>query len=431
MTIKRRIFLSNILMIVLTIAIGAVVFFVARSIMVDDYTQTRGGSGGRFVDAPHIPVLSVSNADEAFEIGDFTHVETVSLYQSDLGDFIIVLPDNQLSAVEDFLETPNFILPMIIVYLMIVAFLGNVLLAKYITRRIMTPINTLVDGVHEITSGNLTHRIQYNGGDEFDAICSDFNEMASRLSEMVEQRQADENSRKELIAGISHDLRTPLTSVKAYLEGLRKGIATTPEMQEKYLNTIQKKTDDIEYIIKQLFMFSKIDIGEFPLDLETVDIENELAAMIDGFADEYKEMGLDVSLEESINADVFIDTVQFRNIVQNILGNSVKYCNRSDARAEILCRSIDDESVSITITDNGLGVPDEMLTKMFDVFYRGDKARNNPAKGSGLGLAISSKIIERFNGSIRAENVAGGGLAIIITLPIQKGGNEYETNTYC
>jgi len=287
----------------------------------------------------------------------------------------------------------------------------------------MTPINTLANGVHEISNGNLTHRIQYNGGDEFDAVCTDFNEMAARLFDMVEQRQADENSRKELIAGISHDLRTPLTSVKAYLEGLRKGIATTPEMQEKYLNTIQEKTDDIEYIIKQLFMFAKIDIGEFPLNLEIVNIGSELTGIVDSFADEYKEMGLRVSLEENTDGDVLIDSVQFKNIIQNILGNSVKYCNRNDAFAKIFCKSNDDSSVSITIKDNGPGVPDEMLTKMFDVFYRGDESRNNPDKGSGVGLAISSKIIKRFNGSIRAENVIDGGLAIIITLPIQKGGN--------
>jgi len=409
-------------MIVLTMVIGGIVFLGVRFIMVDDYTQTRGGSGGRFVDFTHIPVVGVSGVDEAFERGNFTYAASVSLYHSDLGDFIVVLSDNHFEAIEIFFRTSDFIVPAIAIYLLIVVFLGNVLIAKYITHRIMTPINTLADGVHEISNGNLTHRIQYNSGDEFDAVCADFNEMASRLSDMVEQRQADENSRKELIAGISHDLRTPLTSVRAYIEGLRKGVATTPEMQEKYLSIIQSKTEDIEYIIKQLFMFSKIDIGEFPLNLETVDIGNELAGIVDGFVDEYKEMGLNVYLTENIHGNVRIDTVQFKNIVENILGNCVKYCNRVDACAEIYCKKIDDGNVSITIKDNGHGVPDEMLTKMFDVFYRGDESRNNPAKGSGLGLAISSKIIERFNGSIRAENISGGGLAIIITLPIRMHG---------
>ena len=424
MTIKRRIFLSNLLMIALTIAIGAIVFFTARFVMLDEDSTTRGGTGGRFIDAPHIPLVSTEHAEELFEAGVFAHIDTVSLYRSDLGDFIILLPEAQFAAVEDFMQTPNFVLPMIIVYLLIVALLGNVLLAKYITRRIMTPINTLADGVREITSGNLTHRIHYQGGDEFDAVCADFNEMAARLREMVEQKQADENSRKELIAGISHDLRTPLTSVKAYLEGLRKGLATTPEMQEKYLSIIEEKTDDIEYMMKQLFLFSKIDLGAFPLNLETVDIGEKLSELFARFADEYQEMGLKLILKENTNANVRIDTVQFKHILENILGNCVKYCDRGDARAEISCKQTGNDQLSIVITDNGPGVPEEMLKKMFDVFYRGDQARNNPAKGSGLGLAISSKIVARFGGTMTAQNGADGGLAMIITLPIQKGANE-------
>jgi len=410
-------------MVLSPIAITALIFFGIRFFAVNDYAQTRGGLGGRFTDMPSIPAVSISEAPEAFTRGDFVRVaDNITLYHSDLGDYIIILSDSHWAGIVDFIDGPDFLLPVILFYLFAVVVLANILLAKYITRRIMTPVNTLAAGVNEIKSGNLTHRIQYSGGDEFDAVCSDFNEMAKRLSDMVAQKQADENSRKELIAGISHDLRTPLTSVRAYIEGLRKGIAATPEVQEKYLDIIQAKTEDIEYIIKQLFMFSKIDIGEFPLNLETVDIGDELTNMVGSFADEYKEMGLNISLEENAQGNVLIDTVQFKNIVQNILGNSVKYRNRDDACAKISCKKIDDSGMSITIKDNGPGVPEGMLTKMFDVFYRGDEARNNPAKGSGLGLAISSKIIARFNGSIRAENVPDGGLAIIITLPIQEGG---------
>ena len=423
MTIKRRLFLANIIMVLSPLIVTAIIFLGVRALVVDPYAQTRGGPGGRFPDMPAIPVVGLSDADMAFARGNFVRIASdIVLYHSDLGDYIIIVSDAKRDAIEDFLVVPDIILPILLFYLLIVVVLANILIAKYISRRITSSINILASGVSEISNGNLTHRIHYKGGDEFDAVCSDFNEMASRLSDMVEQRQADEKSRRELIAGISHDLRTPLTSVRAYIEGLRKGVAKTPEMQEKYLAIIQNKTEDIEYIIKQLFMFSQIDIGEFPLNLETVDIGKELAEMVDGFADEYKEMGLAVSLVENIQGEfVSIDTVQFKNIVQNILGNSMKYCNRDDARAEIFCEKADD-GVSIIIKDNGPGVSDEMLTRMFEVFYRGDEARNNPGKGSGLGLAISSKIIERLNGSIRAENAPEGGLIIEIILPIQKGG---------
>ena len=410
MTIKRRLFISNIFMIVLPLILTAIAFFAMRAVTISADISPRGSGGS----------LSYVSESEANITNDYVRIaNNVPVYQTVTGEHIIILPDHLVP--QDARANRSGYTVGGVLALLLAVFLTNYILTRRISRSVTTPIDILVNGVNEISSGNLTHRIKYKNGDEFDAVCSDFNEMASRLSEMVEQRQADEKSRKELIAGISHDLRTPLTSVRAYIEGLRKGIATTHETQEKYLETIQRKTEDIEYIIKQLFMFSQIDIGEFPLKLETVDIGNELAEMVDGLKDEYKEIGLAVSLEENIQGEaVSIDTVQFKNIVQNILGNSVKYCNRDDARAEIFCKSIGD-TVSITIKDNGPGVSDEMLTKMFEVFYRGDESRNNPDKGSGLGLAISSKIIERLKGSIRAENVPNGGLSVIITLPIQKG----------
>jgi len=422
MTIKRRLLIANIIMVLSPIIVTAIIFFGMRIFVASD--QTRGGLGGRFADMPAIPTVGLSQADEAFTQGNFTRITSdITLYHSHLGDYIIILPDTYQAALEDFISGPNFILPVILFYLLTVLILANILLARYITHKIMTPLNSLAGGVREITSGNLTHRISYAGGDEFDTVCSDFNEMAAYLSHMVQQRQADENSRKELIAGISHDLRTPLTSVKAYLEGLRKGIASTPQMQEKYLDIIQSKTEDIEYIIKQLFMFSKIDVGEFPLNLETVDIGAQLAKIVCEFSDEYKESGLEINLTDNTHEYVHIDTVQFNNIVQNILCNSVKYSNRRDPKVEIHCvtqcsNSINDMSqnknIVLSIKDNGPGVPEEMLPYIFDVFYRGDKARNNP--GSGLGLAISSKLINRMNGTIIAKNVPEGGLEIVITL---------------
>ena len=421
MTIKRRLFISNIIMLIFQLVLATILFFAIQFILVGDDTQRRGGFGGRFTDMPSIPIVGASQAEEALTRGDFSFITSdARLYHSDLGDFIIIAPDQYRYALEDFLADPNFVLPLAAVFLPLIVVLANVLLARYISKKIMKPINTLANGVNEISLGNLTHRIQHTMGDEFDAVCEDFNQMAARLQDMVEKSQADESSRKELIAGISHDLRTPLTSIKAYIEGLRAGIATTPQMQERYLDTIHSKTEDIEYIIKQLFIFSKIDIGEFPLDLKVVDVGDMLAEMVESVSCEYKEMGLEVTLEESAHANVKIDIVQFKNILENVLGNSLKYSNVDDPCVKIYCKK-DASDVVIKIEDNGIGVADEMLSKIFDVFYRGDEARNNPSAGSGLGLAISSKIIGRFGGSVRAENVPSGGLAIIITLPTYGG----------
>ena len=420
MTIKRRLFISNILMIVLPIILTAVMFsimvFTFAGIMGIDHNLIRHGD---------VSIVYIDEADAILQEGSYTQIATnISMYQLDTGRYIMVFPagflDDWWWLIGD--DGPPRHALIVFLFLLLIVFFTNLALTKYISRYIMNSIDTLANGVREISDGNLTYRIKYNKGDEFDAVCTDFNEMAFRLSDMVKQRQIDENNRKELIAGISHDLRTPLTSIKAYIEGLKKGVASTPQMQEKYLDTIQRKTEDIEYIISQLFLFSKMDIGEFPFNFEIVDIGDELDKIVAGFTDEYRERGLAISLKETTQGVfVSLDTVQFRNVVQNILDNSVKYGSKDNAYAEVICQK-EGEHISITIRDNGPGVSEEMLTKMFDVFYRGDISRNNPSEGSGLGLAISSKIIERLGGSISAENVVGGGLRISITLPERKGG---------
>jgi len=374
-----------------------------------------------------ISVVDAHQADSILQGESYTYIiGDISMYQLDIGKYVMVLPETISEDLSRLLTgdigPPRHLLWIMFFFLLVIVFLTNLALTRHISHRIMTSVDTLANGVHEISNGNLDYRIKYKKGDEFDAVCTDFNEMAFRLSDMVKQRQIDENNRKELIAGISHDLRTPLTSIKAYIEGLKKGIASTPEMQEKYLDTIQSKTEDIEYIISQLFLFSKMDIGEFPFNLETVDIGDELGKIVAGFTDEYRERGLTISLKETTQGVfVSIDIVQFRNVVQNILDNSVKYGGKDNACAEIFCKK-EGKGVSITIKDNGPGVTEEMLTKMFEVFYRGDISRNNPSAGSGLGLAISSKTIERLGGSITAENAENGGLSVIITLPEWKGG---------
>jgi len=301
--------------------------------------------------------------------------------------------------------------------LIVSIFIISRVLAKFLFKDILTSLDILTTGVQEIREGNLDYVIEQNMGNEFDAVSENFNQMATRLSQIVNERQTDEQNRKILIAGISHDLRTPLTSIKIYLEGLKKGVASTPEMQEKYLNIVEEKADHMEYIINQLFLFSQLDIGEFPLRLETIDMGHELEQLTAGFSEEYHHKGLAVELVENVQSCfVSIDVIQFRNVMENLLNNSLKYGKKENGQVDIRCLK-EEKKVIISVTDNGDGVPDEMLTQIFDVFYRRDEARNHAIKGNGLGLAISSKLIHRFNGTIRAERVVNGGFSVVITLP--------------
>lgn len=295
----------------------------------------------------------------------------------------------------------------------------NTLLTRRMYKSIMVPLNALVTGVHEIRDGNLEYRIPYAGRDEFGAVAQDFNEMAGYLQDMVNARLRDNENRKELVAGISHDLRTPLTSIIAYVEGLETGVASTPALQRKYFETIKHKTQDLEHIVSQLFLFSKLDVGDFPLRLEAVRLAPLLAAFVEGAAEEYRGKGLALSFRDEAGSEVWVqaDEVQLRAVLTNVLENTVKYGGGPDARVDITLGAEGGQAV-LALADNGPGVPEEALSRLFDVFYRRDAARNDPGRGSGLGLAISAKIIEGFGGSIEAQNVPDGGLAIIIRLPV-------------
>jgi len=297
-------------------------------------------------------------------------------------------------------------------------FLTDRFLIHFVFRKVEKPLDILASGVREIGDGNLDYRIEYPGKDEFTPICEDFNEMAIRLKQSVEQTQRHEESRKELLAGISHDLRSPLTSIQAYVEGLLDGVAHTPEMQKKYLLTIKSKAEDIQRMVSQIFLFSKMDMDEYPVNLKPIRLDEEITALVRSTGAEYADQGLEISTE-LMPITVTADPDQLRRILTNIIDNSLKYRHAETGHLQIRLED-QEHSCLMTLTDDGPGAPKEALGKLFDAFYRSDPSRQNPNKGSGLGLAIAAKAIRRMGGSIWAENAPSGGLSILIALP--KGG---------
>ena len=335
------------------------------------------------------------------------------------------LPGKQ--AMERFRDSPSYDMFMVrsilfIALFIIIVSLVNSYLTHRMTRRIVKPLEPLSEGVHQIHANNLAFRINYKEDDEFRPVCNAFNEMAAKLETSTAQKQKDEKSRRELIAGISHDLRTPLTSIKGCIEGIETGVASTSEMREKYLAIIKNKAADMERIIEQLFLFSKLDMDEFPLNLRPVNISPALSDMIDDSQAEYASRGLVVQLGAMPEgAVVCADVFMLRNVVINLLENSVKYKTKEQGAMEIQVQALQD-SVLLRFTDDGPGVQADALAHLFNIFYRSDPSRSTA--GSGLGLAISAKIIERMGGSIHAEQSASGGLAVIISLPLHQGDSQ-------
>ena len=294
--------------------------------------------------------------------------------------------------------------------------LTNRFLTKFVFKRIEEPLDILAGSVHEIRDGNLDHRITYGQEDEFRPVCEDFNEMAVRLKQSVDRMQAQEKSRRELVAGISHDLRSPLTSIQAYVEGLLDGVAKTPEAQKRYLETIKGKAQDLAHIISQLFLFSKMDLGENPENLYTLQLDQTIAEIVSAVEEEYREQGLNIHME-SDQVVICADPVYLYRIVTNILENSLKYKEKESGNVWICLRRTA-SGCRLSFADDGPGVARETLPHLFEVFYRSDLARQNPGGGSGLGLAIVAGAVKRMGGTLQAQSNDPQGLCICIDLPV-------------
>lgn len=190
-------------------------------------------------------------------------------------------------------------------------------------------------------------------------------------------------------------------------------------MRTKYFTIVKKKIDDLDQVIAQLFLFSKLDTGEFPFNLVTTTSKKLIDEYIGFIQQEYELNGLTILLEPTDqNVSLEVDPVQFRTVLTNLFENARKYVDRNDKQVVVSYEVVEEQFI-LSIIDNGSGVSEENLEDLFELFYRDDRSRTNPSKGNGLGLAISKKIIEGFNGTIQAYNHPAGGLAIVITLPVK------------
>ncbi|MCR5481573.1 MAG: HAMP domain-containing histidine kinase [Clostridia bacterium] len=296
--------------------------------------------------------------------------------------------------------------------------LVDLVLTKHMLRRIIVPLDLLRFGANQIKEENLDFEMRYDGQDEFSQVCSDFDRMRLRLKASIEMQSRYEENRKELLAGISHDLRTPLTTIKGYVEGLLDGIASTPEKQEHYLRTIKTKAIEMDSLVDSLFLFSKLDMGKFPFSFESVSVRKYLDDYFVQAADEMIDRNLFIVNHNDIPEDVFaeIDIEQFSRVLSNILSNSLKYSVAETCNVHVESYfDAEKELAVIVIGDDGPGVAEEYLDKLFESFFRGDPARTRPSEGSGLGLAITHRIITAHKGTIIPRN--NSGLEYCISIP--------------
>ena len=286
----------------------------------------------------------------------------------------------------------------------------NLYLTRSLFRHISQPLDTLTAGVASIRDGDLDTPIAYEDADEFKAACDAVDEMAARLKASLERQK-----KQELIAGMSHDLKSPLTSIRAYTEALLEGVAKDEAAKQRYLQTIHAKETDMEAMVNRLFEFAKMDASTCPVRSEPLFLRQTMEEL----TGEWNGADVSITLEIPENLRVLADRELLSRITANLIGNSRKYSGREIVHIAVSAKASGDMA-EICFSDDGAGVSPEQLPKLFDAFYRGDAARTAPGSGSGLGLAVVKKAVEEMGGAVRAENGADGGLQIVFTLPVPK-----------
>ena len=294
----------------------------------------------------------------------------------------------------------------IIVLLIVVLFFTGLALSFWVYKSVTEPLAKLGVATRKIRDGEYDFEIVPEGPDEIQELCRDFEEMRSRLREAGEEKLANDAENKELISNISHDLKTPIAAVKGYVEGILDGVADTPEKQERYLRTIYNKTNEMDRLINELTLYSRIDTNRVPYNFAKVNVHGFFDAVADDLTMELTEAGVSFTYRNEVPEDtrIIADTEQVRRVVSNIISNSMKYMDKEEKK--IAMRIVESgDFVQMSVRDNGRGIAAQDVANVFKRFYRADSSRHE--KGSGIGLSIVRKIVEDHGGSVYARSVEG------------------------
>lgn len=363
---------------------------------------------------------SVRSAGEARESADVIfnnspyhiQVKTMTFSDGSAGVLYILTNITQLiPAMQDYLSRI-----LLLAVLILLAMSGLTMFWLY--RSIIRPINKLKEAADNITAGNLNVSVTAETEDEIGELCTAFEAMRIKLKGQIEQNMQTEKDSKELISNISHDLKTPMTSIKGYVEGLMDGVADTPEKRDRYIRTIYNKVNDMNTLVDELFLYAKLDSNAVTYSFIKLNAGDYFQDCAEELSLDLSEQGVDFGFFNYMDPDVIIiaDPEQLKRVISNIIGNSVKYAS-PDRDLQISLRlSEEEEFIRVEIEDNGKGIAKKELPLVFERLYRTDASRNSSKGGSGLGLSIAKKIIEEHGGKIWAQSTENVGTTMIFVL---------------
>jgi signal transduction histidine kinase len=310
-------------------------------------------------------------------------------------------------------------LPLLTVLLVFSAVI-SLFFAVFLAQSMVSRLRELLAVSKQVAEGDLTARVHMSSSDEIGKLGVEFNSMVEQLQVGQEQRARLEASRRDLIAAVSHDLRTPLASMRAMVEALNDGVVTDPQTVSRYLHTIQSETQHLTSLIDDLFELSQIDAGALRLHLEPTSIEDLVSDALESMRAQADKKNVHLQGHvEGAPPRVPLDATRMQRVLYNLIQNAIRH-TPNDGTITLTVRGAPDR-VELTVADSGEGIPVGDLPHVFDRFYRGERARtrdkHEPGPGAGLGLAIAKGIVEAHGGTIRAASQPGEGAAFYVVLP--------------
>lgn len=287
----------------------------------------------------------------------------------------------------------------------------------WIYKRILVPLDKMRIATKKIADGNFDYELDEKDFVEIPFLYNDFEKMRIKLKENEEEKILSENASRELVSNISHDLKTPLTAIRGYVEGILDGVASSPQKVRDYLTTIYNKTNYMTKLIDELLYYSRVSGNEFSYNFEKTNVKEFFDDYVKDLYLELDTIRINFSYSANVDADTMIDIdrEQIKRALNNIVANAVKYMDKEDPEIHFRVKETMD-AINIRISDNGRGIDEKDLPHIFERFYRSDASRNTKLGGSGIGLSIVKKVIENHEGSVVAMSKSGVGTDIDIVL---------------
>jgi len=353
---------------------------------------------------------------EIKKLSENIYIEKLDFHFSDKSKGEVVIVSDVTSALENLAQFRYSVFIILILFLIVIVVISTII-TYMLSRNIVKPLTQLENAAKQIRKGNYDFKINTTAKNEIGDLFRTFEKTRVQLKETEKIKRKYDNNRNELISNISHDLKTPITTIKGYIEGIMDGIPTSKEKKDKYFKIIYQNTVNMETLINELFLLSELDLKELPLNFVPVDIKAYLTDCFEELKFYLAEKGITLKFDVDYNEQekVYADREKIKRVILNIINNAVNHKAGIDSVITIKLTEKKEEA-QIEIRDNGRGISEKSLNNIFERFYKADKARSNNSSGTGLGLYITKKIVISHEGRIWAKSQEGKGTGIYFTL---------------